>query len=64
MYEDKPIYYDNWDIDMFYTEKSWPVDDRLVTSYTSWMEEPGRMSWNWLSSTVFHIRSSSPAGYL
>ena len=26
-YEDKPIYYDNWDIDMFYTEKSWDVDD-------------------------------------
>ena len=26
-YEDKPIYYDNWDIDMFYTEKSWAVDD-------------------------------------
>ncbi len=29
IYEDKPIYYDNWDIDMFYTEKSWPVDDLL-----------------------------------
>ncbi len=27
LYEDKPIYYDNWDIDMFYTEKSWDVDD-------------------------------------
>lgn len=26
MYEDKPIYYDNWDVDMFYTEKSWKVD--------------------------------------
>lgn len=26
MYEDKPIYYDNWDIDMYYTEKSWPVN--------------------------------------
>ncbi len=26
MYEDKPIYYDNWDIDIYYTEKSWPVD--------------------------------------
>ena len=25
MYEDKPIYYDNWDIDIFYTEKSWDV---------------------------------------
>lgn len=25
MYEDKPIYYDNWDIDIYYTEKSWDV---------------------------------------
>ena len=23
MYEDKPIYYDNWDIDIYYTEKYW-----------------------------------------
>lgn len=29
LYEDKPMYYDNWDIDMFYTEKSWPVNDLL-----------------------------------
>ena len=27
MYEDKPIYYDNWDIDAFYTEKSWNLND-------------------------------------
>lgn len=26
MYEDKPIYYDNWDIDIYYTEKSWDLD--------------------------------------
>ncbi len=26
MYEDKPIYYDNWDIDIYYTEKSWPCN--------------------------------------
>jgi alpha-mannosidase len=25
MYEDKPIYYDNWDIDIYYSEKYWPV---------------------------------------
>lgn len=25
IYEDKPIYYDNWDIDIYYTEKSWDV---------------------------------------
>lgn len=27
VYEDKPIYYDNWDIDIFYTEKYWDVND-------------------------------------
>lgn len=27
MYEDKPIYYDCWDIDIYYSEKSWVVDD-------------------------------------
>ena len=27
MYEDKPIYYDNWDIDIYYTEKYWDVTD-------------------------------------
>ncbi len=26
MYEDKPMNYDNWDIDIYYTEKSWPVN--------------------------------------
>ena len=27
MYEDKPIYYDNWDIDIYYTEKYWDVTE-------------------------------------
>ncbi len=27
MYEDKPANYDNWDIDVYYTEKSWDVTD-------------------------------------
>jgi len=35
MYEDKPIYYDNWDIDIFYTEKSWDVTD---LSHMEWTE--------------------------
>lgn len=26
MYEDKPIYFDNWDIDIYYTEKFWDLD--------------------------------------
>ena len=34
LYEDKPIYYDNWDIDMYYTEKSYPVDEVLSYAWT------------------------------
>ncbi len=34
MYEDKPIYYDNWDIDIFYTEKSWDITDVLSMQWT------------------------------
>lgn len=26
-YEDKPMYYDNWDIDIYYKEKSWIVEE-------------------------------------
>lgn len=36
MYEDKPIYYDNWDIDIYYTEKSWKAEK--LTSM-EWKEE-------------------------
>ena len=36
IYEDKPIYFDNWDIDMYYTEKSWPVDDLI---HMAWVED-------------------------
>ena len=35
MYEDKPIYHDNWDIDIFYTEKSW---DATEVSRMEWTE--------------------------
>ena len=34
LFEDKPIYYDNWDIDMYYTEKSWPVNDLVCMKWT------------------------------
>ena len=34
MYEDKPIYYDNWDIDNFYTEKYWDVTDTTRMEWT------------------------------
>lgn len=35
MYEDKPIYYDNWDIDIFHTEKFW---DALSFTKMEWLE--------------------------
>lgn len=34
VYEDKPIYYDSWDVDIFHTEKSWPVDDVCSMEWT------------------------------
>lgn len=54
LYEDKPVYYDNWDIDMYYTEKSWPVDE-LVSS--RWTEDgPVRttleLTWKCSRSTI------------
>ncbi len=54
IYEDKPMYYDNWDIDIFYTEKSWPVDD-LVSM--RWSEDgPVRttleLTYNCVNSTI------------
>ncbi len=33
MHEDKPIYYDNWDIDAFYTEKSWDINELSVMEW-------------------------------
>ena len=35
IYEDKPIYYDNWDIDVFYTEKYWDLDEPASIVVTS-----------------------------
>lgn len=34
MYEDKPIYYDNWDIDIYYTEKSWDAKELTKLSWS------------------------------
>ncbi len=34
LFEDKPENYDNWDIDVFYSEKSWPVDDLVSFRWT------------------------------
>ena len=40
LYEDKPIYFDNWDVDMYYTEKSWPVDDLVSMKWTEGRPRP------------------------
>lgn len=34
MYEDKPIYYDDWDIDIYYTEKYWDITDVTSMKWT------------------------------
>jgi len=34
MYEDKPIYYDNWDIDIYHTEKFWDADTLECMEWT------------------------------
>ena len=34
VFEDKPIYYDNWDIDNWYTEKFWDVTDVKAFTWT------------------------------
>ena len=41
VYEDKPIHYDNWDIDIYYTQKSWVVDD---VAKLEWVES-GPVRW-------------------
>ncbi len=42
MYEDKPIYYDNWDIDIYYTEKFWDAEE---LEHMEWTEKgPLRMT--------------------
>lgn len=33
VYEDKPIYYDNWDIDIFYREKFWDVNAKTTMKW-------------------------------
>ncbi len=34
VYEDKPIYFDNWDIDIYYKEKSWDIDGLTKMEWT------------------------------
>ena len=35
VFEDKPIYYDNWDIDVYYTEKGWDLTEVTSMEWTS-----------------------------
>ncbi len=54
LYEDKPIYFDNWDIDMYYTEKSWEVNDLLSMR---WIEDGAvrttlELTWQCSQSTI------------
>lgn len=54
VYEDKPIYYDNWDIDIYYTQKSWPVDELLESK---WLENGEvravlQSKWRFLDSVI------------
>ena len=35
VFEDKPIYYDNWDIDIFYTEKGWDLTEVSRMEWTA-----------------------------
>lgn len=34
VYEDKPLCFDNWNIDIFYQEKSWPVNEETKLEWT------------------------------
>lgn len=56
-YEDKPHNYDAWDINNYYTEKSWPVDD--VQSITVIENGPVcgalRITWRYLHSTICQV---------
>ena len=35
VFEDKPIYYDNWDIDIYYTEKGWDLTEVSRIEWTA-----------------------------
>lgn len=57
VFEDKPMNYSNWDIDLYYQQKSWEID--TVTSIDILEEGPVRaalkITWSFLSSTLTQI---------
>ncbi len=53
-FEDKPMAFDAWDIDLYYQEKMWEIDDLVAAE----VEESGplrgtlRLVWRWYDSTI------------
>lgn len=64
MYEDKPMYYDNWDIDIYYTEKCWDADqvERLewteVGTLRATLEIDRRISNSLIKQKIYFYRDS------
>ena len=64
MYEDKPMYYDNWDIDIYYTEKCWDADqvERLewteVGTLRATLEIHRRISNSLIRQKIYFYRDS------
>ena len=56
-YEDKPFQYDNWELQDYYKEKSWPVDNLVSTEVTE--NGPFRyalkLSWQYQDSPIEEI---------
>ena len=66
VYEDRPMKYDAWDIDIYYQEKGYEVDDlKTVSVEKSSLMTKVKMDWNYQDSTISQeIRFSVPARQL
>lgn len=53
-YEDKPFQYDNWNIQDYYKEKAWPVEDLISCTVTEQgpLRYALRMVWNYQDSQI------------
>ena len=67
MYEDKPMHYDNWDIDCYYTEKFWDVTDVQRMEWTergpvrATLEIERKVSRSVICQKIHFYASSNPA---
>ena len=53
VYEDRPMKYDAWDIDIYYQEKGYEVDDlKTVSVEKSSLMTKVKMDWNYQDSTI------------